>query len=333
MSECLKRGAQDAKKRQNRMATIFVSYKGEDKEIVNSLSPMLQEKGHKITYDQNLFIGAAWRDHFMRMLLASDVVLVLWTENTYRSQYVPAEIGVVRASPHIGLLPVLIGNVVMPPFIQDLIVERIADTTPDTLKKLAEKLDASIKQHLELRGLRKKGRPKIFVSHRHKDEEIVRSLVDCITTYFYIDRQDIRCTSVRPYRLPVGEHTSDRLREEIKDAEVVLGILTTDTLASSYVAFELGSAWGQRVWTCPLLARGANQSHIPDPIRDLSPLFLSNHGDCFQLLGDMQDFTSLIKRKEIDNGELSDKIQKLVETAKEAQSDTKEESKTPRKAM
>jgi len=115
----------------------------------------------------------------------------------------------------------------------------------------------------------------------------------------------------------VGERTSDRLRDEIKDAEAVLGILTTDTLASSYVAFELGSAWGQRVWTCPLLARGANQGHIPDPIRDLSPLFLSNRGDCSQLLSDMQGFTSLIKRKELDDGEFSDKIDKLVEAARE----------------
>ena len=300
------------------MSTIYISYKTEDQEIVNSLVPLLKEKGHKINFDQEeLFIGAVWRDQLMGALLASDVILVLWTENTYLSQFVPAEIGVARASPQIGLLPVLVGDVSIPPFIQDLMVERIPDTDPETLRRLSEKLDASIKKHIEYRNLRKKGRPKIFISHRHKDEKIVRALVDCIKTYFLIDKQDIRCTSVRPYRLPVGENTSDRLRDEITDAEVVLGILTTDTLASSYVAFELGSAWGQRVWTCPLLARGANQGHIPDPIRDLSPLFLSNNGDCFQLLNDMEGFTSLVKRENLDNGELSDKICKLVEAANE----------------
>jgi hypothetical protein len=244
-------------------------------------------------------------------------VLVLWTENTYKSQFVSAEIGVVRASPQIGLLPVVIGDVSTPPFIQDLMVERIPDAVPETLRKLSEKLDTSIKQHIEFRNLRKKGRPKVFISLRHKDQEIVGALVDCIGTYFHIDRQDIRCTSVRPYRLPVGENTSDRLREEITDAEVVLGILTTDTLASSYVAFELGSAWGQRVWTCPLLARGANQGHIPDPIRGLSPLFLSKNGDCYQLLNDMEGFTSLVKRKELESGQLSDKVDKLVAAANE----------------
>lgn len=297
------------------VATIYISYQSYDHEIVSLLVPLLEEKGHKVRFDQELFIGAAWRDHLMGALLASDVLLVLWTKNSYRSQFVPAEIGVARATPRIGLLPVLIGEAEIPPFIQDLMVERIPDADPEALRKLSEKLDASIKKHLEHRNIRKKGRPKVFISHRHKDEVIVRALVDCIKTYFQIDKKDIRCTSVRPYRLPVGANTSDVLRDEIADAEVVLGILTTDTLASSYVAFELGSAWGQRVWTCPLLAGGATQGHIPDPIRDLSPLFLSKDGDCFQLLDDMEGFTSLVKRKEVDGGELSDKVRRLAEAA------------------
>jgi hypothetical protein len=225
----------------------------------------------------------------------------------------------------------MIGDVPIPPFIQDINAEAIPDTTPKTLKDLADKLDASIKQHIELRNLRKKPRPKIFISHRHKDEEIVRALVDCIDTYFEIARQDIRCSSVRPYRLPVGEQTADRLRDEIKEAEAVLGVLTTDTLESSYVAFELGSAWGQRVWTCPLLALGADQGHLPDPIRDLSPLFLSKLGDCFQLLGDMQEFTTLVKRKEVNDGHLSDKVQKLVDAANKQPANSKKKSEPSRK--
>ncbi|MFN0124653.1 MAG: hypothetical protein ACKV2V_29475, partial [Blastocatellia bacterium] len=132
---------------------------------------------------------------------------------------------------------------------------------------------------------------------------------------FQIGREDIRCTSVRPYRLPVGEDTDDRLRDEIAAAEAVLGILSTDTLQSSYVAFELGAAWGQRVWTCPLLARGADQSHIPDPIRGLSPLFLSKSSECFQLLSDMEGFTTLKKQTNVDSGALSDKIERLVAAA------------------
>jgi hypothetical protein len=298
------------------MATIYVSYQHNDKQIVESLVARLEAKGHKVRSDRELYIGAAWRTHLLRAILDSDVVLVIWTENTRRSQFVAAEIGVVRASPQIGLLPVVIGNTEIPLFIQDLNVKQIEDSTPETLEKLSEELDASIKKHIEYRDLRKKGRPRVFISHRHKDQEIVRALVDCIKTYFPIANQDIRCTSVWPYRLPVGENTGDRLRDEITDAEVVLGILTKDTLESSYVAFELGSAWGQRVWTCPLLAGGADQGNIPDPIRGLSPLFLSKAEECAQLLNDMEGFTTLVKRADLNDGELSDKINKLVDAAR-----------------
>ncbi|MBL8348964.1 MAG: toll/interleukin-1 receptor domain-containing protein [Burkholderiaceae bacterium] len=297
------------------MATIYVSYKYEDAPIVRALVPLLQSKGHRIRSDQELPIGAAWRDQLMGSMLASDVVLLIWTENTARSQHVPAEVGVVRATPRLALLPVLVGDVAIPPFIQDLIADRIPDTSDDTLQRLGERLDASIRKHLDYRTLGTRGRPKIFISHRHKDEDIVRALLDCLERHFEIQRQDIRCTSVRPYRLPVGENTADRLRAEITDAEVVLGILTTDTLASSYVAFELGSAWGQRVWTCPLLAGGADQSHIPDPIRGTSPLFLSKEGDCHQLLGDLEGFTSLARRSDLDRRELDDRVRRLAKAA------------------
>jgi hypothetical protein len=312
------------------MAIIYVSYKYEDSYIVESLVPLLEAKGHTIRFDRDLPIGAAWRDQLMNALLTSDAVLLLWSELTARSQFVPAEIGAARATSRLALLPVIVGDVQPPPFIQDLVFERIpAGPSEETLTQLSEKVDESIKKHVKYRRMGKVGKPKVFISHRHKDEPIVRALVDCIEAYFQIDRQDIRCTSVWPYRLPVGENSADRLRDEITDAEVVLGILTTDTLASSYVAFELGSAWGQRVWTCPLLAGGADLSNIPDPIRGLSALLLSKAGDCMQLLNDMEGFTSLVKRKDVNEKELSKKVRKLVEVSTVTSSPTGTEEAVP----
>lgn len=298
------------------MAVIFFSFQNEDKHIATRLAPLLQERGHRVGGDWELPIGAAWRDQLMGDLLSSDAVVVIWSAHTWKSQFVPAEVGVVRASPQLHLLPVLLGDIEIPRFIGDLLVDRIMDTETATLDGLAARLDDSIRKHLESRAIRKRGRPRVFISHRHKDEKIVRALTECMQTYFHVDKQDIRCTSVRPYRLPVGANTAERLRDEIADAEVVLGVLGTDTLASTYVAFELGAAWGQRVWTCPLLAGGADQSHIPDPIRDLSPLFLERRGDCFQLLRDMEGFTTLVRRKDMDETVLADKVDALVDAAR-----------------
>jgi hypothetical protein len=297
------------------MATIYTSYQHDDEYIVNTLIPLLTAKGHEIRSDKNLYIGSSWREGLMALILASEFLLVLWSENTKKSQFVPAEIGAARVSGTVQLLPVVIGNAEMPNFIGDLTIERVPDCTPEALSLLADQLDESIQKYFEFQRKKREDKPKIFISHRHKDEALVRALVDCIDMYFNVRKQDIRCTSVRPYRLPVGENSAERLRSEITDAEVVLGILTTDTLQSSYVAFELGSAWGQRVWTCPLLAGGATQAHIPDPIRGLSPLFLHREGDCHQLLSDLEGVASLVKRQSVDPGALLDRISRLVEAA------------------
>jgi hypothetical protein len=278
------------------MAVIYVSYKSDDHALVTRLVTGLRARGHEVLLDEGLYVGVAWREHLMELLVRSDVMLLVWTDKTNGSQYVPAEVGAVRVTPNIGLLPVLVGPVAVPPFIQDVHVARLAHTSKAEVTALLKELDRSIALHLQHRTARRAGAPKLFISHRHKDEEIVRALVRCLELRFELDRADLRCTSVQPYRLPVGENTADRLRREIAAAEVVLGILTTDTLSSSYVAFELGSAWGQEVWTCPLLAGGADQSHIPDPIRGLSPLLLTKASDCRQLLDDLEDVTSLRTR-------------------------------------
>jgi TIR domain-containing protein len=296
------------------MASVYVSYKSEDRPIVDELVARLEARGHQVVFDRMLYVGAAWREQLMSMLLAADAVLLVWTKNTHRSQYVAAEVGAVRATPGVALLPVIVESSDIPPFIQDIFASHLDDLRDDSYDKLADDLERALALHIDQRTRHKAGQPKVFVSHRHRDEDIVRALVSCLQLNFEVNRSDVRCTSVAPYRLPVGDDTGDRLRKEISGAEVVLGVLTTDTLRSSYVAFELGSAWGQLVWTCPLLARGADESHIPDPIRSLAPLFLTKSGDCRQLLDDLADMTSL-RRRGATQAELDAAVAHLVAVA------------------
>ena len=122
------------------MATVYISYKEEDNGIVRQLAPLLEQKGHKIRFDTELFIGSAWRDDLMAAVLSSDAVIVIWTKNTQHSQFVPAEIGMVRATPNIGLLPVVIGKVGIPGFIQDLNVKLVRFLNDDVMRNLAREL-------------------------------------------------------------------------------------------------------------------------------------------------------------------------------------------------
>lgn len=301
------------------MAKIFLSYNVEAQAAAQRLQRELEALGHSIRLDTNtVIVGSEWRDSLMRALMDSDAVVVLVTERSIQSPFVVSEIGAARAfgqtSKKMALLPIVFGTMPIPPVIQDLYVIRVPDLN-DSLKLAANDVDKALKAHAAQIEDQSKCTPKLFISHRHKDEAIAAALVDVIRSAFVIDKTDIRCTSVRPYRLPVGERTPDRLRDELRRAEAVIGIVTPDTKESSYVLFELGGAWAQQILTCPMLARGGSTADLPDPIRDINPLSLEDSRDCQQFLDDLEDATSL-KRKSGVGGDIADRINKLVQTAK-----------------
>jgi hypothetical protein len=159
--------------------------------------------------------------------------------------------------------------------------------------------------------------PRIFISHRHKEEDVAKALVNLLEAAFHIEKGDIRCTSVQPYRLPAGARTPDRLRAEIRHARVVLGILTPDTKESSYVLFELGASWGQNIPCFPFLAKGATSADIPSPIGDLHSLQLADESDCHQLINELPHVVGL-RRREGFEAQIAEKISDLVQRARRA---------------
>ena len=301
------------------MAVLFLSYKLEDRELAEQCQRALELLGHTIRIDTNaVHYGTGWRDSLMKALMESDAVVALITERSLLSPFVISEIGAARAfgqtEKKMLLVPVIVGEVPIPPFIQDLYVIRLRSTEPAPFKVCASDIDKAIKAHLA--HIEDTTGPKLLISHRHKDEKIVSTLVDVLWSAFIIEQTDIRCTSVHPYRLPVGERTPDRLRKELKCARAVIGVLTPDTRNSSYVLFELGGAWGQNILTLPLLARGASHADIPAPIQYLNSLSLENEADCHQFLDDLEEAVKL-KRQVRAAGDVAGQIRKLVEAAGE----------------
>lgn len=310
------------------MAQLFFAYDGQDRDIARRLEEKLSTKGHNSVWCvDELVAGRGWGELMPRRLANADAVVAIITPNSERSTSVWCEIGAARvlanSEKHTALLPVVINLDKIPKYTEDMLVLQVdnkkeQDELTDTeLEKLVEKIDTAIQAHLiavETDAARTSS-PKIFISHRHKDQDIARALVETIETQFYVKHNEIRCTSVQPYRLPFGKNTGERLRDEIKNAQVVLGILSPDTSESTYVMFELGAAWSQRIYTCPLLSKGAEYSHIPGPIFDLAPARLWVTSDCHQLLDNLGAEIDLKANKE-KQGAVSEKINNLTKVAK-----------------
>src|SRR5689334_3425694 len=135
------------------MATLFLSYKLEDRALAERLQSELESLGHTIRVDTNaVLVGSGWRDSLMRALMESDAVIALITERSLQSAFVISEIGAARALSQTGkkmaLLPVIIGDMPIPQFIQDLYAIRIRDPDINALRLPASDIDKAVKAHV-----------------------------------------------------------------------------------------------------------------------------------------------------------------------------------------
>lgn len=157
---------------------------------------------------------------------------------------------------------------------------------------------------------------RVFISHSSQDEGVAKALVEVLETALSLKPNDIRCTSVPGYKLHTGAHTSVQLKNDINDAEVIIGIITTKSMKSSYVLFELGASWGLNKPTFPLLACGADFSILPGPLKERHASSLHTRHDIQQVIDDVVHNTS-IKRQSGVAAKVEGKIDSLLAFAKE----------------
>lgn len=303
------------------MARIFLCYDAMDREFARRLQQGLEAKGHVSVWAvDELVAGRGWGELMPHRISSADAVVAILTPQSEDSPSVWCEIGAARVlaagEKRTALLPVVVGLDHKPAYMGDILVLWADGASPDPVPRLVEKIDTAIRAHLAAIQIdaARESSPRIFISHRHKDREIAAALAETIRAAFDLRAQDIRCTSVQPYRLSFGRNTGDRLRDEIARAQVVLGILTPDTSESTYVMFELGAAWSRGTYTCPLLARGADYNHIPGPIFDLAPARLWEMSDCHQLLDNLEAELNLTRGRD-SQGAVSERVLSLSKAA------------------
>jgi TIR domain len=130
--------------------------------------------------------------------------------------------------------------------------------------------------------------PFVFISHSSKDADLALALIDLLKAGLGLLADQIRCSSVDGYRLPVGVNTESKLREEVNAAPVVIGLITPSSLLSYYVMFELGARWGSDLFLAPLLA-GVKAGALSGPLSLLNALAANSEAQLHQLLKDISD--------------------------------------------
>ncbi|MBC7833537.1 MAG: toll/interleukin-1 receptor domain-containing protein [Phycisphaerales bacterium] len=128
---------------------------------------------------------------------------------------------------------------------------------------------------------------KVFFSHSSRDLPIVACLVDLLKSALRLKDSDIRCTSLDGYRLPGGTSVSDQLRREVHDAEVLIAVVSADSLRSTYTVFEMGARWGANKKLIPVLDPTFAAANLEGPLSELNALSCASRPQLQQLVEDV----------------------------------------------
>lgn len=118
---------------------------------------------------------------------------------------------------------------------------------------------------------------KIFISHSSKNKELVEILTEFLQLGMGVNRSDIFCTSF-PSGLPTGEAFIEKIREELKESEAVIFLITEEYLKSLFCVTEMGAAWalGKKIY--PLLTVKSDKLNRT-PLLGLQMRFLNSTDD------------------------------------------------------
>ena len=278
------------------MARIFLSHALSDSNLARCIEKALKDLNHSFDLPVDKPPAGRWRERILRAIGTADVIIPILSEKGLQSNYVASEIGsgrILDQTRNTLLLPVVVATQFhVPSFVSDyhcfrLLLDAEGELSESDVTVLGKQIDNAITEHLDARS------PRVFISHRHKDQDVVKALVSLIEDSFVIRASDIRCTSVHPYKLAPGDRTSEKLRAEIRAAEVVLGIISPEAQDSKYVLAELGAAWGCEIPTFPILIRGATYADVPSPLDELSCLDISVAASCTQCVEAISRVSSL----------------------------------------
>jgi hypothetical protein len=143
---------------------------------------------------------------------------------------------------------------------------------------------------------------KVFISHSHQDRELAKALVNFLRMAVRLESKEIRCTSYLPAGLDPGAKINEALRRDIEDCEFFFPLITTSSLKSEFVFFEIGAAWGleQKIW--PIIEVKGRTPKLPSLLTGLVHTNISDLEELARLTRKMNE-AIWIKRDQVSDEE------------------------------
>ena len=101
----------------------------------------------------------------------------------------------------------------------------------------------------------------VFISYARSDKESARELVRSLDAAGVRSWLDV--AEIRP-----GERWKARIQEELREARVLVVLLTPDSLKSRWTFFEVGAAVADGKTIIPVLSKGIEPEDVPPILRN-----------------------------------------------------------------
>lgn len=134
---------------------------------------------------------------------------------------------------------------------------------------------------------------RVFLSHAAADAPLAEYLSEVIRTS--VGNVEVFVAS-SPGQVETGEEWLTRIKQELRDSDTYLVLLTPTSIERLWIWFETGAAWMSERRLVPVVARGLEKNKIPPPLGAHQALSLDDERDVRQLFRDLRLAVSDVKR-------------------------------------
>ena len=142
------------------MSKIFISHSHRDKPLHDELKEGLMDIGHDVLGVDSLSVGASLSKELNELLHAADAVVAIITEDSLNSKNVISEITVAQAQmdaiENKIFMPVIVGDIAIPNFLRDRLVEMVPDFSQQNLTKVVSNIHRAVEHNNAVRAERKR---------------------------------------------------------------------------------------------------------------------------------------------------------------------------------
>ncbi len=142
------------------MSKIFISHSHKDKELHDLLKEALIDIGHEVLGVDSLSVGDNLSKVLNELLHAADAVVAIITEDSIQSKHVINEITVAQAQMDAieskMFMPIIVGNVEIPNFLRERLVEMVPDFSHDNIIKVVSNIHRAVEHSNAVRVEKKR---------------------------------------------------------------------------------------------------------------------------------------------------------------------------------